>query len=185
MGGSSVNGSGAGVGGDVVGVDAEDGALKEGVLEGGAVKPGAVEAREDAGLAEIAGGGDPGGQLSGDDVDRRVRVLAGGDGHVLKVGVEGHGEGRREGPGGGGPDDGVDLASMEGAGCLLAELGEGGGEAIADVDGGAGVLVVLDFRVGEGGAVVDAPVDGLEAAVDEALFEEAVEGFEGFGLVGA
>jgi hypothetical protein len=40
------------------------------------------------------------------------------------------------------------------------------------------VHLVLDFGFGEGGAVVDAPVDRLEAAVDEALLEEAVEGFE-------
>ena len=45
------------------------------------------------------------------------------------------------------------------------------------------MLLVFDFGVGQGGAVVDAPVDGLEAAIDKALFEEAVEGFEGAGLV--
>ena len=43
--------------------------------------------------------------------------------------------------------------------------------------------LVLDFGFGQGGAVVDAPVDGLEAAVDEAFLEEAVEGLEGAGLV--
>ena len=43
--------------------------------------------------------------------------------------------------------------------------------------------LVLDLGFGEGGAVVDAPVDGLEAAVDEAFFEEAVEGLESAGLV--
>ena len=34
------------------------------------------------------------------------------------------------------------------------------GEFVADVDAGAGVLFVLDFGFGEGGSVVDAPVDG-------------------------
>ncbi len=33
------------------------------------------------------------------------------------------------------------------------------GEFVADVDAGAGVLLVLDFGFGEGGLVVDAPVD--------------------------
>ncbi len=58
------------------------------------------------------------------------------------------------------------------------------GEFVADVDAGAGVLFVLDFGFGEGGAIVDAPVDGLEALVDEALFEEVVEGLGDGGLVG-
>ncbi len=43
--------------------------------------------------------------------------------------------------------------------------------------------LVLDFSLGEGGAVVDAPVDGLESAIDEALLKEAVEGLEGAGFV--
>ena len=45
---------------------------------------------------------------------------------------------------------------------------------------------VLDLGLGEGGAVVDAPVDGLEALVDEAVLEEREEGFSdgGFVLVG-
>ena len=43
------------------------------------------------------------------------------------------------------------------------------------------MLLVLDLGFGEGGAVVDAPVDGLEALVDEALLEEVVEGLERCG----
>ena len=39
-------------------------------------------------------------------------------------------------------------------------------------------MLVLDFGFGEGGAVVDAPVDGLEALVDEAFLEEVVEGLD-------
>ena len=43
--------------------------------------------------------------------------------------------------------------------------------------------LVLDFGFGEGGAVVDAPVDRLEALVDEAFLEEVVEGLEDAGFV--
>ena len=57
------------------------------------------------------------------------------------------------------------------------------GEFVADVDAGAGVLFVLDFGFGEGGFVVDAPVDGAETFVDEFFFEEVVEGFDDAGLV--
>ena len=42
---------------------------------------------------------------------------------------------------------------------------------------------VLDFGFGEGGAVVDAPGDGLEAFVDEAVLEEVEEGLGDAGLV--
>ncbi len=45
------------------------------------------------------------------------------------------------------------------------------------------MLLVLDFGFGEGGAVVDAPGDGLEAFVDEAVLEEVEEGLGDAGLV--
>src|ERR1017187_1595930 len=83
--------------------------------------------------------------------------------------------GRGEGPGGGGPDDRVDFATGNGrvdGRCVRREL-------VADVHRGTGVHLVLDLRLGQGGAVVDAPVDGLEAAIDEALLKEAVKGFKG------
>ena len=43
--------------------------------------------------------------------------------------------------------------------------------------------LVLDFGVGQGGAVMGAPVDGFQPAIDEALLEEAVECLEGAGFV--
>ena len=45
------------------------------------------------------------------------------------------------------------------------------------------MLLVLDFSFGEGGAVVDAPGDGLEAFVEEAALEEVEEGLGDAGLV--
>ena len=42
-------------------------------------------------------------------------------------------------------------------------------------NGGAGVVLVLDFGFGEGRAVVDAPVNRLESFVDVALVEEVDE----------
>ena len=45
------------------------------------------------------------------------------------------------------------------------------------------MLLVLDFGFGEGGLVVNAPVDGAEAFVDEVLLEEVVEGFDDGGFV--
>ncbi len=43
--------------------------------------------------------------------------------------------------------------------------------------------LVLDLGLGEGGPVVDAPVDGLEALVDEAVLVEVEEGLGDGGLV--
>ena len=47
------------------------------------------------------------------------------------------------------------------------------------------MVLVLDLGLGQGGAVVDAPVNRLEAAVDEAFLEKAVEGLQRAGLVAA
>jgi hypothetical protein len=165
MRGGCVDGSGAGVGGDVRGQNAEDAAVEEGVLEGDAVKLRAFKTSDFQGQAEIASGDD------GAGLD--------GEGYVIKVGMEGDGHGRGEGPGGGGPDDGRDVAAGKGGGNGLGRRGE----AVADVDRWAGVHFVLDLGVGEGGTVVDAPVNGLEAAINKAFFEEAVEGFESASLV--
>jgi hypothetical protein len=46
-----------------------------------------------------------------------------------------------------------------------------------------GVLLVLDFSLGERGAVVDAPAYRLEAFVDEAVLEEVEEGLGDARLV--
>ena len=51
------------------------------------------------------------------------------------------------------------------------------GDFKGDPDGRAGVIFVLDFGFGESGVVVDAPVDGLTAAIDVTLFHEVGEGF--------
>ena len=185
VGGRGVDRAGALVGGDVGGVGAEDGAVEERMLEGGAVERGAGEERDDVGLRGGLGGifgahearvdDDLGEQGLGDDVDRVRR----GKGDVFHLGMEGYGEGGRESPGGGGPDDGVDGFAGE---CGF-DGGGVAGEFVADVDAGRGVLLVLDFRFGEGGAVVDAPGYGLEALVDEAVLEEVEECLGDAGLV--
>ncbi len=202
VGGRGVDGAGAGVGGDVGGQNAEDAALEERMLEGGALELAAFEAGEFGGCAQFAGGDDGRSEFSGDDVDRaaglslrfpihggmrlrhgwgtrRFRMVFVLQGDVLEVGVEGDGHGGGEGPGGGGPDDGVDFAASKRG----REQARVGGHPVAHIDGWAGVLLVLDFGFGEGGTVVDAPVDGLESAIDEAFFEEAIECLEGAGLV--
>ena len=46
------------------------------------------------------------------------------------------------------------------------------------------MIFVFDFGLGEGGAVVDAPVDRLESFVNVALVEEVNKGARDDGLIG-
>ena len=60
--------------------------------------------------------------------------------------------------------------------CVGGQLGAMAGiafERVFYIDAGAGVLGVLDLGFGQGGAVVDAPVDRLETLVDEPLSKKA------------
>ncbi len=54
----------------------------------------------------------------------------------------------------------------------------------ADVDGEALLVLVLDLEFGQGRAAVEAPVHGLQAAVDEAALDHALERAQLAGLVG-
>ena len=115
-------------------------------------------------------------QARGDDVDRAVHF----DGDVLEFGVEGDGDVGRDGPRRGGPDEAVDVAAGE-RGMDRAGVA---GELEAHPDGGTGVVLVLDLGLGQSGAAVEAPVDGLQALVDRTLAEEVDEsaGDDGFVL---
>ena len=112
----------------------------------------------------------------GDDVDG----IGGRKRDVLHLGVEGDGERCGQRPRGGRPDDGVNVFL---AGQFGGDLYWVAGESVADVDAGRGVILILDFRLGEGGAVVNAPGDWLEAFVDEAVLEEVEEGLGDARLV--
>ena len=59
------------------------------------------------------------------------------------------------------------------------------GEVVANIDAGAGVLLVFDFCVGERGAVVDAPVHRPETAIDEAGLEKPVKSLQSARFIGA
>src|SRR5215469_7660447 len=98
--------------------------------------------------------------------------------YVVEVWMEGDGQGRRQRPGRRGPDDGGDIAAGESG----ADRPGIGGKPIAHVDRGAGMLLVLNFSLGESGSIVDAPVDRLQAAVDEASLQEAVERLQSPGF---
>ena len=90
-----VHRAGASIRCNVSGQHTQNAALQKRVLEGGALKDAALEPRQFGSFTQLAGGGNRRGQFCRDDVDWRVRYILigcrGGQRHVLKVGMEGHG----------------------------------------------------------------------------------------------
>ena len=113
VGGRGVDRAGACVGGDVSGQYAQNAAVEERMLEGGALQYAALEAGQFRGCAQFAGGGDGGGQLGRDDVDRALRAFSCSQRHILKIRMEGHGHRRGQCPGSGGPDDRRNLLARQ------------------------------------------------------------------------
>src|SRR5438270_10354307 len=79
------------------------------------------------------------------------------------------------GPGRGGPDDSIDFAS----GQRRIDLSRIGCERESNPDGGAGVILILDFRFSQRSAIMNAPVDRLETLVHIAAIQEVDEGAGG------
>ena len=115
------------------------------------------------------------GQLLCHDIDLAV---GGFQQHVVKAGVHGDGGIARDGPGGGGPDDEEQLGQV----AVLAQLPLVVLHGELHKDGGAGVVLVVDLGLRQGGLVVGAPVDGLHTLVDEALLRHLAEDLNLLGL---
>jgi len=75
----------------------------------------------------------------------------------------------------------VDRGRVVNAEQALEDVRVGGGEE--HVDAVVVAVVVFQLGLGQGGAVFDGPVDGLELAVDDALLEHAGEDLDDGGLV--
>ena len=107
-----------------------------------------------------------------------VQLAVGGlDDGVGFLGMEGDAHVAGQGPDGGGPDHEGELAQIQvGEPALVVVDGE------LDVDRGAGVVLVLDLRLGQGSLVLGAPVDGLQALVDVALAVHLAEDLDLLGL---
>ena len=82
-----------------------------------------------------------------------------------------HRHGRWQSPGRGGPDDRGNFLP----GKRRIDLRGIVEQTVLHPNGGAGVVLVLDFRFGQGGLVVHAPVNGAQAFVDESVFVEREE----------
>ena len=84
--------------------------------------------------------------------------------------MQGDGQVAGQGPDGGGPDDEAQLALVQ-----VGELAQVVVHGELHIHRGAGVVLILDLRLGQGGLVVGAPVHGLEALVDVALLGHLAE----------
>ena len=85
--------------------------------------------------------------------------------------MESHGHRSGQGPGGSGPDDGKNLLTFQnriessGISC----------KRILNPHTSAGMVLVFDLGFGQGGFVMDAPVDRAQPFVHESLLEERIE----------
>ncbi len=82
-----------------------------------------------------------------------------------------------QGPDGGGPDHEVGLAQVE-----VAELAQIVLDGELDVDGSTGIILILDLGFCQSGLVLGAPVHGLQALVDVALFVHGTEDLDFLSL---
>ena len=90
---------------------------------------------------------------------------------------------RRDGPRRRGPDDDETVLGRQGrqakGGRQLFRLGE----LEPDVDGGIAFFRVFHFRLGQRRLAVEAPVDGLQAAVDIAFFQQLAQRAQLVGFI--
>ena len=102
------------------------------------------------------------------------------DEDVVIVGVQADGHIGGQGPGGGGPDHEPGLVHGDAALCQDA-VGVIG-DVKAHIDGIALVLAILDLGLGQGGAVLRAPVHRFQAFVDVAFLGHLAENLDLAGL---
>ena len=99
---------------------------------------------------------------------------------IFQIGVQAGRDVGGQRPGGGRPDDDPCLVQRD---VVLGQHAVGVvGQLEADIDGIALVLGVLDLSLGQGGAVLGAPVHGLHALVDVALLGHLAEDLDLAGL---
>ena len=161
--GSGVDTAGTGIHGDVLGVHQTGGLVQEGMLRQHILKELAGVGGDDLIMLEAADVHDLVHQSLRHDIGFAALGL---DKNVGLPGVQADGQVAGQRPDGGCPDDEVGAAQVKA--CQLAQIilhGE------LDVDGGTGVVVVLDLGLGHGGGTHGTPVHGLQTLVDIALVE--------------
>ena len=165
--GGGVDAAGTGVHGDIVRQHQAAGLGQEGMAGQHILIEGAGVGLHDLIAVEAADAHDLPRQSLGHDIQLAVGGLHHG---VALVGVQGDGQVAGQGPDGGGPDDEAQLALVQ-----VGELAQVIVHGELHIHRGAGVVLILDLGLGQGGLVVGAPVHGLEALVDVAVFIHLAE----------
>ena len=171
--GGGVDAAGAGIHGDILGAAQQGFLIQEGVLGLHILEVLAAELLNDLIVVKAARLHHLGAQGLGHDVELSIVRL---DQHIALPGVNGNRQVAGQGPNGSGPDDEVHVGQV----AILAQTAQIVLYPELHIDSGAGVVLVLDLRLGQGGLVVGAPVHGLKPLVDVAL---AVHGAEDLDLL--
>ena len=172
--GRRVDAARAGIHGDIVGQQQTGGLVQEGVLCQHIFKEGAGVGLDNLVFGKPADAHDLFSQGLSHDIYLAVGGLYKG---VALVGVQGDGQVSGQSPDGGGPDDEVELGVIH-----ARELSQIVVHGEFDIYGGAGVVMILYLGLGQSGLVLGAPVHGLQALVDIALFEHLAEDLDLLGL---
>ena len=172
--GGGVNTARTGIHGDILSVDQPGGFVHEGMLGQHILKEGAGVAGQDLVVLEAADVHDLVHQGLGHDVGVPIVRL---DENIAVPGVEADSQVAGQGPDGGGPDHEVGVGQVK-----LAELAQIVLHGELDVNGGDGIVLVLDVGLGHGGNAVGAPGHGLQALVDVALVEHPAKNLDLLGL---
>ena len=97
--------------------------------------------------------------------------------HIAVPGMQADSHVAGQSPDGGGPDHEIGLAQIKLAQLTLIIL-----QLELDIDGGAGIVLVLNFCLSQSGLVLGAPVNGLQSFVDIALFKHLAEDLDLLGF---
>ena len=166
--GGGVDAAGTGVHGDIVRQHQAAGLGQEGMAGQHVLEEGTGVGLHDLIAVEAADAHDLLRQGLRHDI-QLVAALRLDDGVALRR-VQGNGQVAGQGPDGGGPDDEAELALVQ-----VGELAQVVVHGELHIHRGAGVVLILDLRLGQGGLVVGAPVHGLEALVDVTVFVHLAE----------
>src|SRR6266403_2792931 len=134
----------------------------------------ALEGGADFGFLDAALGLESGNAVRGE----KQGAFFGFDDGIFEIRMKGERAIVRQSPGRGGPDDGANVTANFRRIAFAAAH-----DAKLHPDRRAGVVLIFDLGFGEGGVVVDAPIDGLAAAVNIALLHEVKKSASDGGLI--
>ena len=146
--------AGTGIHRDIVGENQTGGLGQEGMRCQHVLIEVAGMSLDDRVVLDVADGHDLFDERLGDDVHLAVILVL--HDSVALVGVQGDGKVAGQRPDRGRPNDEVELGLVE-----MAQLAEIVVHRELDVHGRAGIVLILDLRLSQGGLVVIAPVNGL------------------------